>query len=480
MAVRHFYVSSAHGTNTGATETTYATRQTGAMSSLTAGNVYASLYACLGNPTGPVDGDFIYIAHNHSHTETTLAYDEVYVNGSGAIGDAGVNIYSVDATAIDEYLPGAYEALTSTKDWNFKYRDAVFGVSLEGEDNTIAISGGPTSLMFQDLTLTIGNGSGDYCIYNGPDGPSVLLRNVDIVCQNVGNDLSYMGRGSYLEMLGGSISGSGLTELLNSVDSNNGGAKMRFVGVDLSSQSGALVGSTTASSLDQLEITLVRCQLHASLTFPSFADMVSEKFRVSLLGCDDSTGGALHRFLVMDGNGMARNNDSCYVTGDEAWFGGSAKSSIEVLTATDCGAIKPFRFELFGQYVDLSSTSTDKVTINLVTDSTALSLTDTDISASFVYPDGTTQVTPRLIGSTASAASGSPFMDPLAAGTTLATSALGAGDWTGEPASANFYKLELDTSGVPGEEGPISIEIEVRKAGIGAGELYISPQIVLS
>ncbi len=54
-------------------------------------------------------------------------------------------------------------------------------------------------------------------------------------------------------------------------------------------------------------------------------------------------------------------------------------------------------------------------------------------------------------------------------------SSLGAGDWTSEPVSPNFYKIDLSTAGDAGEGAAFEVRVEVRMPSILAGELFISP-----
>ena len=198
-----------------------------------------------------------------------------------------------------------------------------------------------------------------------------------------------------------------------------------------------------------------------------------------MYNCDDATGNDFHRFLRTTGSGAVYNNDSVYVTATKAWYGGLAYSSMEVTTTAFCNHGNPFVFDFPSRYADLSDASSDLVTIELVT-AAAQTLTDTDIAAFLVYPDGTTAVIPVWVTSGKTVGAGNYGVDPLAAGTTLAAGALGAGDWTGEPVSGNFYKMQLDTTGTAGQATALAIRIEVYKPSIAVGELFIHPLVTLS
>jgi hypothetical protein len=139
--------------------------------------------------------------------------------------------------------------------------------------------------------------------------------------------------------------------------------------------------------------------------------------------------------------------------------------------------VEPFIFDLPAQYIDLSDTASDVLTLDLVTD---LTLTDTEIAAFIQYADGTTIVQSNGLTTGKTVGTGNLGIDPLAAGSTLAASALGAGDWTAEPASPNFYKLELDTTSDAGQACVVSVRIAVFRASIAAGKLFIHPLITAS
>jgi hypothetical protein len=87
-----------------------------------------------------------------------------------------------------------------------------------------------------------------------------------------------------------------------------------------------------------------------------------------------------------------------------------------------------------------------------------------------------------LITSGQTAGAGNIGVDPIGNGTALATSALGAGDWTGEPASPFFYEMELDTSVDAGQASGLTVRIEVYKASIDGttNKLFIHPLLTLS
>ena len=289
------------------------------------------------------------------------------------------------------------------------------------------------------------------------------------------NGIIDIASGAKITWNGGKISGNAPSSALFYVLGSGGGATVLINGVDLSLLNKPFFNNLVAGTADVVLFRLTQCQLHASVVIPTSANMGDGSQRFEMFGCDDSTGNKMYRFLIVDGTGEAKNNDSVYVTANLAWYGGTDKSSIAVKTDPMISHANPFVFIIPSQYVDLASTSTDKITVNLVTDAV---LTDTDIAAFLVYPQKATAVIPLHITSGKTVGAGNYGVDPIAAGTTLPTSALGAADWTGEPASPNFYRLDMDTVGAAGQATAAQVRIEVYTDFTTAGKvLYIDSEL---
>ena len=467
----NIYVSSVHGTNTGTSDTSFASVQTGAMTSITASSVYDNLESAVAGASMS-SGDIVYVADDHSTSYVPAA--QVALSTSSARDAVGLLIVSVDAANVDQYKPGASETLNSNDSYLLTGVGKIAGISLKNNDNTLH-AGNTCIWTLQDSTITAQTGTGDAPISMDTDGSILDLLNVDLVFGATVNEIP-VGNAGRLTMIGGSIGGSAAGQVFST--RYNGGANIELVGTDLSSQSGTIMVLTTATDSDIVNVTLRNCKLHASVTLHD--TLLHKGTRFELYNTDDATSDEYHRFYVADGVGSVRNNDSTYVTATEAWYGGSVKSSMEVTTTAICSKVQPFIFEIPAQYVDLSQAASNVLTLELTTD-TALTLTDTDIAAFLVYPDGTTSVQPNWVTSGKTVGAGNYGIDPLAAGTTLTTGSLGAGDWTGEDAiSPNFYKMVLDTSGDAGQATAVSIRIEVYKASIAAGTLFIHPLLTLS
>lgn len=478
----YFYVKNGLGTRTA--DTGFTAAESGAFGSgnLTAANTYADLSVVQGLTTKPKDGDFILLSD--AHTKAYSPGVNVAFNATGAVGGSGLMVISVDDSNADQYSPGATENFTSTSRVEHVYKVLCAGLSLETDGYVIFFGISNTESRIQDATLTVDTTS-DVCMLfsTNADGAFVRLTNVDINFNNAGATAFSILSGCSVIWQGGALTGTAPTNLCLATNFGIwGGATCIFDGVDLSLCAGTIMPNCVVGAQDKVFFKLSNCKLNASVTL--HGTLQAQYHRFEMYNCDDSAG-VYHRFYVADGSGSAANNDATYVTATESWYEGSDKSSIAVITTALCSHITPFVFELPAQYVDLGDTAKDTLTIDLVS---IPALTDTDIAAFLCYPDGTTAVIPRWVtsGKTVDTPS-SPIVvnygiDPLAAGTALSASSLGAGDWTGESASPipNFYKMVLDTSGVAGEATAVSIRIEVYTPSILAGELFIHPLITVS
>lgn len=476
MAVRHFYVSSVHGTNTGTTDTSYASAQTGAMTTLTNTNVYDRLGRVAAITVPPTDGDIIYVADNHS-----VAYDNLtdpIFNSAGTSRSIGLSIISVDASNINVYKPGATEELNDgNDDYRFSKSGILAGLDLKTGDEVFYQSDFDSSWTVQDTTLRVFTGGLDLAVRSGASGGRTDLINVDIVTGASNNNVLLVGNNSVLNWYGGTLSGVVTTgDFFNSIIVGD----VDIVGVDLSNHSGTLMKSTTNTS-DRSYLRLYNCKLNSAVTL--HGTLYSLVHRFEMYNCDDDTGDAYHRFYIADGAGSVSNNDVTYVTATESWYEGTDKSSLEVKTNASCSHIYPFIFEVPAQYVDLSQTSSDKLSLDILVDNTAVTLTDTDIAFFLIYPDDTTSVDAHWLTTGKTVGTGNYGTDPLAAGTTLTnTGGLTDASWTKSISDVNAtqYRIDLDTSTNAGKATALSIRIEVYKPDIAAGELFIHPLLTLS
>jgi hypothetical protein len=468
----HIYVDSNHGTNTGATDTSKATQQTGNITSMTAGDVYTNLSAAIAG-CSPSDGDTIYMCDNH---DAGASYANITLNSGGSATGAGLKIISVDNTNIDQYKAGAYENNTlNGADHNFAYNGFIAGVKWRTNDNTMVFTSTARHWSLYECEIVYVSVSDWAILLTSPTG--CLLRLIDCTIDHSSgtvNQCISIANGNQIDWIGGATTASGGNDIVNLINFGNYGGIVNITGVDLFGVETSLCTSTAGTTAN-FNLNLQNCKLDAALTSVT-GTMGDAMHRIEMHNCDQSSTDNLHRFYIETGSGKAVNNNSVYVTANPAFFEGTDKSSIQVTTTSSCSIARPFTFEMPTRYIDFGDTSSDKVSINIVTDFT---LNEEDIAFYLMYPDGTTQVQANFIGGE-STSSTSFIHDPLASGTALnTTGALTAADWTGEPASPNFYLIELDTVGDAGEAFAPRVWCEVYKASITTGLLYIDPVLAV-
>jgi hypothetical protein len=443
------------------------TQRTGAWNS-TASEYYDSVVDARGATTQPGDGDFILISDLHNNTDSTT----IILNGGGVDGGAGLFLVSVDDANQENYKPGATERINSGNgsQLDLGFSGMMAGINYETTIDATSLlraNSATTNLWkFIDCNLTCSSTS--TAILNTQKARSnFVFINCDMTPQTECFGLVQDGASIY--WYGGKLIGN---HPINSGTGLDGGAFIYLEGVDLSDVAGVLIDEMlTTDSLGNTDITLVRCQMNFLVTLPSDTDFPFTKTKFKMLSCDDSFGGGdLFRFIYQTGLGQARNNESVFVTANTAWGETSDKSSIEITTVAECNSREPFIVELpiAQQYIDLASTSSDILRLPITT---TLTLTDTEIVAYLMYPDGTTSIQPNWVTSGATVGTGNYGTDPLGAGSTLPTSTT---TWTG--AKTNKYHLELDTTGDPGQFQAVGVRLEVYRPSIAVNTLMIATE----
>lgn len=440
------------------------TQRTGAWSG-TASEYYDEIQDANVATTVPNDGDFILCSHLHSKLD---AATPTGINSGGAANGAGLQIISVDNANQENYLPGAEERFNSTTARQIYQNGLIAGVSMENLDTTASTIIAVTAVRlwrFIDCTLQAGAGQPPISCSTS-DGTAVILTNVDL-----GGEQLFNASGSRMIWRGGKWLDA-TSVVFNAY--NNGGGGFFIQGVDLSLATSIFTGVASATSSDVAVIELVGCLLKSTVTLPADSDFTLPQHRFVMRACDDSTGGDLFRFHYQTGCGKAVNNESVFVTGEKPWGETSDKSSVEVTTTSVCSHVEPFVFDfpLAQQYIDLADSASNVLRLPITT---TLTLTDTEIAAYLVYPDGTTSVQPNWVTSGKTVGAGNYGVDPLAAGTTLTTSST---TWTA--AKTNKYHLELDTSGDAGQLQAVGVRIEVYRASIAANTLMLATEFEVS
>ena len=474
----YFYVKSGFGTRAASSDTTFTSKQTGAFSSLTAGDVYASIHAALdaAKTTIPTDGDFIVVSDVHAASFAAGAHS-VY-NNAGAFDGIGLEVISVSDTDMTLYSPGATEAYTDGYYHTFEWNGSLSGVSISGANtNGYIVYYQGWQWRFQDLKIT--RGASSYSILMYTAAGTLTMVNVELENKTFSSPSGAIrGYGGILNWYGGSITttASGYDLFSNShgaiipTISNIFGVKMTDV-IELADEG-------WDSTQDNFNLVrLINCEF--GTTSPTLRPFTggSKTSRFEIFNSDESTvtGGKAHRFWIEDGAGKVINNDSVYVKADDKINSSEDRFSYEITTQALCSKIHPLEFETIGTYMRLSKATEQKITFQLVTD-TALTLTDTDIAIFANHANKDNHTNALWLTSGKTVGTGNYGTDPWAAGTALTISSLTAADWEGaDPTSPNIYEIELDAVGL-GHDCFMSFRVEIYKASIAAGTMFLSGQ----
>jgi len=446
----YFYVKSGL-TGTG-DQGRYASQQTGAFPTTTGG--YDNIVAAFGATTPPAHGDFICVSDSHSHSYSA---NSTYTAPDNA--GVGVTIMSVSDTNCDTYSRGAAESSSDGFDISLDGYLKILGLDFAVGDDLIC--SGQQDVILYDCTSTI-SAIGDRTL-NVSDAP--------VRCINCTFNFNAVNAGAI------NLGGSGDLSFINctfATDSSYAseviqmsgfeGSRASFVGCDFSGLSSSyLISSTGLASTNYPKLyTLKNCKI------PSLTDWISTApanlgHEIIVTGTSSTSGPQEYQYCYINGSGRAEDDTAIYRTGSTAFPGGQ-KISLKVTTVTDTSEVRPFVFDLPTRYADLSSASTDTVTVYFLS---ADSLDDSDIFCSITYPDGTNEHTPNNFLSVTDA------FDPFRSAGSLTTN---TESWNGYT-SQNRYEISLDTSVDAGAECVPIIRVYVTKA---SATIYMCPTIGLS
>ena len=467
----YYYVKSG-GTATG-DGGRHASQQTGAWSGTTS-EYYSDIQTAVdSSTTPPAHGDFICISNASSYS----AAASTTLNSLPTLPGAGLTIVCVDDSNRENsaVASSALESITgSTSDYLMNdTADGVlnvYGLYISSEDDIQVGSADGSITNCVKCTFGVGNGAGDIFLFNANDGEEVNLIDCDIIFGNTGANMNAARHGARVLMVGGSVTGK--TDLIDATHAVNGGGYTEFVGVDLSAITDSLVNDdSTSNSADGCKIVFKRCQLASGVEYlDSVGGALSWGQRLEVYNsAHDST--AEWQYYIAEEACDAEATSSTYRNQSVAWPVTGSKTSIAVDTATSGNATvsRPFTFDLPSRYAALSSTATDLITIYL---SGQAGLTDKDVWAVAIYPDGTNAHVPNHEVSSSLTDYADAF-DPFRTGTALTTDT--GSTWTS--GGAANYRIEIDTSGDPGTDSVPIIRIFV--ADLSA-TLYIDSQVDLS
>lgn len=441
----YFYVKNSLGTRTTGGGLT---KQTGSFTSLGAASVYAKIEDAITD--GATSGDFICVsdAHQYSATSAHITY-----SGPTTGGDF-LYIISVDDANCDTYSKAtAYQEKTATASYDIGVSSGIFmyGIYLETADQITLTY----SMYFYECTFYHTNVS--YINVNG-DGIGAVFRSC--VFSPAANNYMQISGGSVVQLFGCTVN---WTTSLTWQGYGNGGGTIIAKGCDLSSISGSVINSAGSyySGDDAIQAHIIGCKLHASASFAN-EDLLSINQRVHASNSSDSSAAAEYQIHLTARGGVLNDETSFYRDGSTA-FPSATKISLKCVTNTYATRSSPFWFDMPSRYSALSSTSTDKISIYLLTSAT---LYDSDVWAELVYPDGTNKQLYTFL----STMHGN-VLDTNGTGLTANTET-----WTGRT-TENRYQIDLDTSGDAGADCVPIIRVYVAKA---SSTIYFCPTLGLS
>jgi len=472
MAVRYFYARThADGTGTagGGVGGVYSSQQTGDWDTIfsTTAEYYASMEDCYTATTPPVAGDLILLSDIHDVTD----------GGDISVGVTG-NIYayvvSVDDTDMAVAKAGATERTGAGGDLTVgaaNKRQKHYGMTFEiGDDVYFAWEN--AALSFDTCSINL-DSSGDRLYILGDRGYQEYIN--CIIAWALGTtSAAIVGRGGSRFVFVGSTF-TATTGTLNdfigdNITATNGGFSAYAVGCNLSDFTGYLVGDVGDAIGDgQFFVRIDKCTLGGSLTGLVEVDFIHPSNSVLITNSAATSAAAEYQYFYKDWCGTVQDESSAGIHRNESTaFTDGEKISFECITNTNVSRFNPLVFDAPSRFAELATASTDTIRIYFAVVNTT-TLTDNDIWAEVIYPDGTNK---HVFNLTSNANS-----DPLAAGTTHTTD-LGSTwkDGVSDLTGYNEYYMDIDTSGDVGDDCVPVVRIHI---GIPSETIYIDSEFDL-
>ena len=429
------------------------TPRTGSFATMTTANYYDNITDIFSVPTTPLaDGDFIYVAHTHVYTHTVTGSMDWIGGGSSSIR----SIISVDNANADQALKGAKEELRSgdsNADYNMRYRWYVWGMSLSPEDDIYSQYADSRTLFVNCDLIFPGNGDR---LSASADGRQLKLIDCNVDFQSTGGVVE-VNNGARFEMYGGKIfnSVSGSITTLTSYNFINGGGCIKLVGVDIS-QVLKLVNGVGDGS-DTIDVHIHGCKTHPSIIYAT-ALFTADTQRMLVTNSSSDSAAAEYSYYYNSAGGDVTDQDATGIHRDDTTpYTSGAKISLKASTFLLTSVMQPFTFDFPTRYAKLS-TATDTLRIYFAS---TTALTDEDVFAEVMYPDGTNKQTYNFKSTQPT--------DILAAGTAHTTDA--SSTWN-NVTSENKYYMDIDTSG---DAGADCIPIIRMNVTVASAIIYFDP-----
>lgn len=380
-------------------------------------------------------GGIVYIASEHNQTQAT----DLTLASANGTSSQPVKIISVDKDNSDAYLPmiddasPGYIEVTGGTDINFHGWDIYQGVTGKMGDNWQSQAQNDINVICEDCTWEIENriiiGTGDASV-------NVIWKNCDLIF-TAGGEFNTDG-GSF-SWFGGSVTfngGSVTTNLFQLPTARP--TKLLIVGVDFQDlDSGDYIVGTVGSNT-MCDVLISGCKVPSALGGLITGSITGENNRVRFRSVSNSD--IIYQFQEEYFNGQIVQDTGIYL--DATYDGTNGYSAKMVSNANAEEYHRPLKFELCELWVS----ATGKVlTVELITTdaSAAVALNNDDFWIEVEYPDSTTKALSNILSTR--------MANPQATPAALASSSKGAGDWTGELTSTNYYKVDLDFTGVADE-----------------------------
>jgi len=445
-----FYVKT--GTTGTADQGRYASQQTGAFPTGT--GAYPTITAAFGASTVPAAGDTISVSSSHTHDYGAANVDWSCPITTGAY----LSIVLVDDANCDESAIATSWVEDTTWSYRILGRAAFYGIWFKA-DTSFVTNGSQSQFVFDQCTLEV-TATNDTPLSIISRDSAALLINTDIIGVSGGDKTVRIGDGCKFEMYGGSV--TGITDTFINAPSNYGGITVKLIGVDLSSITGHIVENIgNAVSDSACEFTMSGCRVNSSLTGFWEESIVNGGHSLVASNCGGTTAAGEYQQHVTRRGGSVDEETSIYRDGSTA-FPSTQKISLKCISTADASISTPFWFDAPTRYAELSSISTDLLRIFILS---SAALTDSEVWAEAVYPDGTTKQLYNFLSNR------NPDIFDTSGTLTTNTEA-----WTGRTAE-NRYQIDLDTSGDAGADSVPIIRLYVAKA---SATIYFCPTIGLS
>lgn len=315
------------------------------------------------------------------------------------------------------------------------------GGHFELENVLVTLAGNSNS------TLTLGSGGSTTRSY-------IAIRGLDLT---VGNAAHVVYLNSFGEISGMTIAGTDQTYGFWPTGSAHG-TNWRIEASDLTNITGTLVRNNVSTGT--AEITFANCSLASGVTiYEAQTGALNKGGRtVYLFNC--AAGDLHYAFGHYDPFGSTAAQTTIYAN-DGAKYDGSAGVAWAITTTANCSFYTPYVSPWFSQYAEAGTVTP---TVEIVRDGSATAYQDDEVWGEFSY-QGTSGSTKATIVSDRMALLGTPANQT--------TGDLGAGDWTGENATAWFGKLSPGSITI-NEIGHLSARIMVGEPEI---TVYADPTI---